>query len=257
MIITISRLGVNIEMSYCIIFGNYKTKTNIMKKFLFTLIVGLGLTQITQAQVSCGMMNLVVNVSDTGLIKLYHPGNYLTWPQSENIIVWKVTDSQGNIVADDSLINNSDFLFYHNILVTDTMNVTALLTNDSAGIACLIEDQLYWEVTEPIPGTFIGRWEFLHGNVGVDVTNTLNIGDIEPFTASVYPNPSNDLVNISLKEGQILKIELFNMTGRLIFEQDLNSKTYTLNIGDYPSGIYHMRVFNQNNDIVKIKVYKK
>ena len=67
---------------------------------------------------------------------------------------------------------------------------------------------------------------------------------------------TGNIVNCLL-EGQILKIELFNMTGRLIFEQDLNSKTYTLNVGDYPSGIYHMRVFNQNNDIVKIKVYKK
>ena len=100
------------------------------------------------------------------------------------------------------------------------MNVTALLTNDSAGIACLIEDKLYWEVTT-IGTSVLGRWEFVYDNVGVDVTNTVGIDDIEPTTASVYPNPSSDVINISLNKGQLLKIELFSMTGRLIFKKDL------------------------------------
>jgi len=228
-----------------------------MKKILLSLIIASGLTQTTQAQVSCGMMNLIVNVSDTGLVKLYHPGHYLTWPQSENVIVWEITDSQANIIADDTLTNNSDFLFYHNIPLTDTMNVTALLTNDSAGISCLIEDKLYWEVTEITPGVFTARWEFIYGNVGVDLTNTVGIDDIEPTTASVFPNPSSDVINISLDKGQLLKIELFSITGRLIFKKDLNSRTYALNISDYPSGVYLVRVFNQNNDIVNTKILKE
>jgi len=229
-----------------------------MNNFLFALVIALGLTTTTQAQVGCDMMNLIVNVgSDTNIVNIYHPGHYLTWPQSKNVIVWEITDMIGNMIAEDTLVDEAFYQFYHNIPITDTMNVTALLTNDSAGIACLIEDQLYWEVTELIPGVFTGRWEFLHGNVGVDVTNTTGIDDIEPTTASVYPNPSNDVVNVSLDKGQLLKIELFSMTGRLIFKKDLNSKTYTLNIGGYPSGIYLVRVFNQNNDIVNTKILKK
>jgi hypothetical protein len=228
-----------------------------MKKFLFELVIALGLTQTTQAQVGCDMMNLIVNVSDTNMVDIYHPGHYLTWPPEENVIVWEITDLQGNIIAEDTLVDESSYQFNHNIPITDTMNVTAVLTNDSAGIACLIEDQLYWKVTEVIPGVFTGRWEFLHGNVGVDVTNTTSIDDIEPATASVYPNPSNDIVNVSSDKGQLLKIELYSMTGRLLFEKDLNSKTYALNIGDYPSGAYLLRVFNQNNDIVNTTILKE
>ena len=85
-----------------------------MKKFLFALVIALGLTQTTQAQVGCDVMSLIVNVSDTDMVKLYHPGNYLTWPQNENVIVWEITDMQGNLIAEDTIINNSDFLFYHN-----------------------------------------------------------------------------------------------------------------------------------------------
>ena len=229
-----------------------------MKNFLFAIVIASGLTATTQAQVGCDMMNLIVNVgSDTNMVNIYHPGHYLTWPQSENVIVWEITNMMGNMIAEDTLVDEAFYQFDHNIPITDTMNVTALLTNDSAGIACLIEDQLYWEVTELIPGVFIGRWEFLHGNVGVDVTNTTGIDDIEPTTASVYPNPSNDVVNVSLDKGQILKIELISMTGRLIFKKDLNSKTYALNMGDYPPVVYLVRVFNQNNDMVNTKIFKK
>ena len=224
-----------------------------MKKFLFILGIALGLTQTTQAQVGCDMMNLIVNVSDTDMVKLYHPGHYLTWPQNENVIVWEITDMQGNLIAEDTIINNSGFLFYHNTPLTDTMNVFALLTNDSAGVACVIYDQLYWKVTEVIPGSFIGRWEFVYGNVG----GNLGMDETEASTASVYPNPSNDIINISLDKGELLKIELYSMTGRLLFKKDVNSSSYALNIGDYPSGAYLVRVFNQNNDVTNIKILKK
>lgn len=216
-----------------------------------------GLTNTIKAQVSCDLMNLVVNVSDTGLVKLYHPGHYLTHPQSENVIIWEITDSQGNIIAGDTLMNNSDFLFYHNIPLTDTMNVSSLLTNDSAGIACLIEDKLFWEVTEIIPGVFIARWEFVFGNVGVDVTNTVGIEDIKPASASIFPNPSSDEINIVLDKGQLLKIELFDMAGRLLFKKDLNSRSYSLNIRDFSSGVYWVRIFNQDNNVVSAKFIKE
>ncbi|ARV05994.1 hypothetical protein BTO04_04435 [Polaribacter sp. SA4-10] len=229
-----------------------------MKKILFALVILLGLTQTTQAQVSCDTMNLIVNVgSDTNMVNIYHPGGYLTSPSEYNVIAWEIKDSQGNIVAENTLVDENFYQFSHNIPITDIMNVTALLSNDAAEISCLIEDQLYWKITEVIPDVFTGRWEFVHGNTGVDVTNTLGTDDIEPTIASVYPNPSNDLVNISLEKGQLLKIELFSMTGRLLFKKDLNSKTYALNISEYQSGVYLVRVFNQNNDVVNTTILKK
>ena len=163
-----------------------------MKKVIFLLAIALGLIQTTQAQVDCDIMNLIVNVSDTALVKLYHPGPYLTWPPAENIIVWEITDTQGNIIAEDTLIDDSDFLFNHDIPLTDTMNVSALLTNDSAGVACLIEDELFWEVTEISPDVFSGRWEFVNGNVGVDVTNTMGVEELSP--AAMMDNKTYDLL---------------------------------------------------------------
>ena len=136
-----------------------------MKKLLIVLAIALGLTKTTQAQVittvDCNTLSLIVNVSDTDFVKLYHPGHYLTHPGSENHIAWTITNMQGNIIAQDTLINNSDFSFSHNIPLTDTINVTAHLCNDSAihngyPVNCLIEDQLHWEVFNSVLN--LARW---------------------------------------------------------------------------------------------------
>lgn len=180
-------------------------------------LIALGLNQAIQAQVTtvdCDLMNLIVNVSDTGYVTLYHPGHYLTHPQSENVIEWEVTDADGNVIAQETLIDASGFGFEHDTPLTEIMNVSAHLTNDSAihngfPVNCLIEDQLYWEVNEIIPGTFLGRWEFLHGNVGVDQNGVSGIFDVTP-TAIEMDNKIYDLYGRELREAPIGQMYIQN-----------------------------------------------
>ncbi|MGY8941543.1 MAG: hypothetical protein ACKVJH_05865 [Flavobacteriales bacterium] len=180
-----------------------------MKNILTITAIALGLIQTTQAQVGCDMMNLIVNVgSDSNMVNIYHPGGYLTWPSEFNVIAWEVTDAQGNAVAAETLVNENFFQFSHNVPVTDIMNVSALLTNDSAGVACLIEDQLYWELVEVIPGSYYGTWAFVHNNVGVDVTGTLGIDDLTP--SYILDNKMYDLLGRELQVAPIGQMYIQN-----------------------------------------------
>jgi len=165
-----------------------------MKKILPLLVIALGLSQISKAQfvstVSCDLMNLIVNVSDTNIVDIYHPGHYLTSPQEYNVIHWEITDTQGNIIAQESVVDYSRITFEPNAPLTDTLNVSAHLVNDSAiyegnPVSCLIEDQLYWEITEVVApsdlfplGIYNESWTFVHGNVGVDQNINLNVDDV-------------------------------------------------------------------------------
>jgi hypothetical protein len=155
-----------------------------MKKILLVLAIALGLNETTQAQVGCDMMNLVVNVgSDTSMVSIYHPGHYLTGPQSENVIVWEITDMTGNIISQVTLVDEALYQFDHNIPITDTMNVTAHLTNESSfsqgnSVNCFIEDQLFWEEGVYPVGTSWGKWEFLHGNIGLDMNSACEEYDV-------------------------------------------------------------------------------
>jgi Flp pilus assembly pilin Flp len=97
------------------------------------------------------------------------------------------------------------------------------------------------------------------GHVRVyDISTVLSIPTIDlESTISLYPNPSNDFINIRSNKDPLLKIELYSMTGSLIFKTDLNSDIYSLNIANYQSGIYLLRVFGQNNDTINTKIVKK
>ena len=160
-----------------------------MKKVLPLLAIAFGLIQITKAQevistVPCDWMGLVVNVSDTNIVDIYHSGHYLTHPREYNVIDWKITDSQGNIIAQESVVDANRFAFQPNIPLTDTLNVSAHLVNDSATyegnpVNCLILDQLYWKEDYYSTGTLYGRWTFVHENVGVNQNDVLGINDVD------------------------------------------------------------------------------
>ena len=132
----------------------------------------------------CDWMGLVVNVSDTNIVDIYHSGHYLTHPREFNVIDWKITDSQGNIIAQESVVDYNRFAFQPNIPLTDTLSVSAHLVNDSANyegnpVNCLILDQLYWKEDYYPTGTLYGRWTFVHENVGVDQNDVLGINIVD------------------------------------------------------------------------------
>ena len=158
-----------------------------MKNILLTFAIALVLSLTTKAQgvitaVPCDMLGMVMNVgSSETSISINHSGQYMTHPQSENIFMWEFTDQQGNIVHQDTIVDQQTIAFGHNWSLTDTINVTVHFVNDSANldnwyiseglpttgnsINCLFEDQIYWETGAP---TAWGSWTFIHNNPGVD-----------------------------------------------------------------------------------------
>jgi len=167
-----------------------------MKRILLIFVIALGLSQTTKAQavitaVPCDMLGMVMNVgSQETSINIYHSGQSMTFPQSENIFMWEFTDQQGNILHQDTLVDESTIIFGHNWSLTDTINVTVHFVNDSANldnwyinqglptngnsINCLFEDQIYWETGAPTPW---GSWTFIHNNPGVDLNVVLAVDD--------------------------------------------------------------------------------
>ena len=163
-----------------------------MKKVLLIFAISFGLTQITKAQVvtclPCDQLGMSVNVgSDTTALSIHHSGNYLTSPSAYNIFSWEFTDNQGNIIFQDTIIDASLCNFSHSFPITDTMNVTVYLRNDSAilpdgnFINCLFEDKIYWKADTFSSGNPYGYWEFINGDFstpGVDLNTQTGIDNI-------------------------------------------------------------------------------
>lgn len=183
-----------------------------MKKKLILLAITFGLHQSIQAQVitcvPCDQLGMVMNVgSSENSISIYHSGQYMTHPQSENIFMWEFTNQQGNIVHQDILVDEATITFGHNWSLTDTINVTVHFVNDSANldawyinqglspsgnsINCLFEDQIYWETGANTPW---GSWTFVYNNSGL----TVGIDEIE--TNPIYDNKIYDMLGRELQE---------------------------------------------------------
>lgn len=71
---------------------------------------------------------------------------------------------------------------------------------------------------------------------------TLSIGDFQTTKASVYPNPTNNLWNFSVNNELIENIQLFDVAGKIIFNQNNSSETMTIDGSSLSNGIYFAKV---------------
>ena len=79
-------------------------------------------------------------------------------------------------------------------------------------------------------------------------TSTLSVNNEILFNGlSIYPNPSNGLVNIQTTT-KLSKVQLFNLIGKKVFEtQNLNTNMNTINVTSLNKGIYLLRLQDENN----------
>ena len=100
------------------------------------------------------------------MVSLYHPGGYLTWPGAYNVMEWEFTDGEGDVLHEETLVDNSfQVSFGFDLPLTDTMHVSVVLTNDSAildgaPVACLIEDVLFWDINTYPNGSGVRNMDF-------------------------------------------------------------------------------------------------
>lgn len=81
---------------------------------------------------------------------------------------------------------------------------------------------------------------------GIKENNSPSIND---FT--IYPNPTSNNITIRMNQGQYHGCELYNLQGKLILE----TNDATLDISEYPSGVYFIKVNQTNNTLYKVIKY--
>ena len=233
-----------------------------MKNILLIIAVVFVLIQITKAQViscvPCNQLGMVINVgSQQTAISIYHSGQYMTHPRSQNIFTWEFSDQQGNILYQDTLVDASTISFVHSWSLTDTIDVSVSLVNDSAflpsgnSINCLFEDQIYWSTGSSTPW---GSWTFIHNNSGVDVTDINQISILEPDFI-IFPSPTTNHLNVK-GPNQEYALKILNIQGQLFYEINNTSGRQNIDVSFLPSGLYFLNV-KHNKGYQNIKFIKQ
>ncbi|MCP4121393.1 MAG: T9SS type A sorting domain-containing protein, partial [Bacteroidetes bacterium] len=69
--------------------------------------------------------------------------------------------------------------------------------------------------------------------------------DPESFEHRIYPNPTGDIIYVNAGDLSNLQIEVFNETGELVIYKTADRQITVLDLGDHPSGIYLIRLTNE------------
>ena len=187
----------------------------------------------------------------------------MTHPRENNIFSWQFTDQLGNILHKDTIVNDDFCNFSHSWSLTDTINVTVHLVNDSANldgwytnqglplngnsINCLFTDQLYWSTGTSTPW---GSWTFVHGNPGFDVTNVNESKQIES-NLKIYPSPTSNYINIE-GPNEVYSLQILNIQGQLFHELNNIDGHQNIEVSFLPSGLYFIKVnYNKVNQIIR------
>jgi uncharacterized Ntn-hydrolase superfamily protein len=82
--------------------------------------------------------------------------------------------------------------------------------------------------------------------------NTVGLIESKDFSKSfsIYPNPSSDYLTIDNKTEETYDLFLFDITGKLINQESID-KTKNLKVSHYKSGIYFLKITNNNRTVVK------
>ena len=89
----------------------------------------------------------------------------------------------------------------------------------------------------------------------IHVKEILATNDAVKNTVRVYPNPVGDHLNIE-SDNKLNKVEVYDMSGKKVIEQDTNSKTSVLNTTKLPKGNYILKT-NNEKESKSFKIIKK
>ncbi|WP_394775347.1 T9SS type A sorting domain-containing protein [Flavobacterium sp.] len=112
--------------------------------------------------------------------------------------------------------------------------------------------------TPETSGTY--KVEVISGNCSVTsnciAATTLARPDFDPTSQlNVYPNPSRDVFNIQTESNA--KIEVYDNLGKEIKKEKINQGISKLDMSKYPTGIYLLKITNENDQVKTVKIVKQ
>lgn len=125
--------------------------------------------------------------------------------------------------------------------------------------------QQIWYQPEPVPTTYAeevldmknwiaSRLAWMDANMPGNCSNdVVSVGELKPLEFSIYPNPASETVNIAGPAGA--ELQVFSVQGKLIVQKELNSDISSLDISEFPRGMYFVQaILNGQKNTKKLVV---
>ncbi|NLB86076.1 MAG: T9SS type A sorting domain-containing protein, partial [Bacteroidales bacterium] len=90
----------------------------------------------------------------------------------------------------------------------------------------------------------------------INVLLWTNLAENIKSQLSVYPNPAKDYINLHLNGAIADKYEVYDITGKLLTTDIINSDTTEIFIDKLNPGVYLLKVYNNNQNIAILRIVK-
>lgn len=129
------------------------------------------------------------------------------------------------------------------ITITGGSGNRSILWNDT-------QNQTSATATNLLPGEYIATvTDITCSHIVSDtviVGNSYSISEMNTTVFRIFPNPANNILNIELKEnGSAEKIEIYDMLGNVVMQQNISAKgnIANINVANLNNGFYIIKVF--------------
>ena len=84
----------------------------------------------------------------------------------------------------------------------------------------------------------------------------VNVEEVNEHLVQLYPNPSSDLVYLSLNSDVRVHLSVFAMNGKKMVSEVINQSKIEMHVADWPAGLYCIQI-RSNNKIEHLQFVKQ
>ncbi len=182
----------------------------------------------------------IINAGD------YYP--YNTYPADFNISDTTICKNQSLLLTANQYTDSDVYNYFTFQWNTGDTTQSIIIDNNSFPIGInqistkiyLISDTLCFSVD----------------TVNVTINDCIGIETLKDLGINIFPNPANNFLNISNVNNAISKLEIIDLTGKIILYKEISQTNIKLNIRNLPSGTYFIRLKTINNKHLNYKFIK-
>ena len=162
----------------------------------------------------------------------------------------------------DSIVNLT--LTVHESPIVDIEGNTTITQGESTTLTASGADSYVWSTGETTSSitvspeettkySVVGTTNGCEAESEITVNVTVGVSENDALNAKIYPNPTQGELNVRC--AGMREITVFMPNGQTIEKINVNDDNYTLNMSNYKSGVYYLRITTENGTSIQ-KVLK-
>ena len=97
------------------------------------------------------------------------------------------------------------------------------------------------------------EWYLAHRNF-YSAFDATSLSELNHSETLMYPNPTNGTIYLNAESGAFETIIISDITGRIVFESQLNLMENSVNLANYGKGLYNITLVKQDGERLSSQV---